>query len=112
MADNSVIEEEEGILYQDRPDNPTEAEQRRMREESELREVEAARRILAQKNPPADEGERVMAKDIINEFENKKAEARSDARHREKFYSNKAGGGYVKKYAYGGGVRKAKFVDS
>ena len=27
-------------------------------------------------------------------------------------WPNKAGGGYVKKYAYGGGVRKAKFMDS
>ena len=107
-----MIEEEEGILYQDRPDNPTEAEQRRMKEEAELSEVEAAQRILDQKDPPADKSERVMAKDIINEFENKRAKARSDARHREEFYSNKASGGYVKKYAHGGGVRKAKFIDS
>ena len=35
-----------------------------------------------------------------------------DEHRRQQLQTNKAGGGYVKKYAHGGGVRKAKFMDS
>ena len=35
-----------------------------------------------------------------------------DEHRRQQLQINKAGGGYVKKYAHGGGVRKAKFMDS
>ena len=48
----------------------------------------------------------------VNEMSADSLQKILDEARRQQLQINKAGGGYVKKYAHGGGVRKAKFMDS